>query len=207
MRFFTLMCVIALLLSAPLAEAVETRWIPAAASNTGLHGSMWTTDLWLYSQVNDQEMVVTATFYTDQMGTPEPVQATITLPPNASVEIPDAVATLFDEHRPGSIRLEADHPFFARSRTSNTGGDTGTYGQGIPAYTQEDTATGYSLLGAANRRRVGRGTSEIRNHGKRTHRQGVLQAVRLINVFQEKRDCVRPQRQRKGQPPAKPGAC
>jgi hypothetical protein len=110
MRIFALMCVIALQLITPTAEAVESRWIPAAASNTGLHGTMWTTDLWLYSQVSDQEMEVTATFFTDQLGTAEPAQATITLPPNASVEIPDAVATLFGEQRPGSIRIEADQP-------------------------------------------------------------------------------------------------
>lgn len=144
-------CLATLAMISPAASALETRWIPAAASNPGLHGTFWSTDLWLHSQVIDTELVVTATFFAEQLGTAEPEQATITLPPYAPVEITDAVATLFGENRPGSIRLEAQYPFFAQSRTSNTGGESGSYGQGIPAFTTQDTSEGYTLLGAANR--------------------------------------------------------
>jgi hypothetical protein len=145
------LCVMLLLLGAPASSALETWWIPAAASNPGLHGTVWTTDLWLYSRVNDEAQTVTASFFSEQLGTDDPIQTTIELPPITPVEIKDAVATLFGENRPGSIRLEAEYPFFAKTRTSNSGGSTGIYGQGIPAFSREDTALGYSVLGASNR--------------------------------------------------------
>lgn len=141
----------AVCICADFSLALETRWIPAAASNPGLHGTMWTSDLWLYSQVNDADLTVTATFFAVQTGSTNPPQATIVLPPSVPVEILDAVAVLFGENRPGSIRLEAEHPFFAKSRTVNSGGDSGAYGQGIPAYPPDDAARGYSILGASNR--------------------------------------------------------
>ncbi len=151
MRFSSCLCAILVLLSAPSLAALETWWIPAAASNPGLHGTVWTTDLWLYSQVTDENITVTASFFPEQLGTQTPSQAAIELPPNRPVEIEDAVATLFGENRPGSIRLECPYPFHAKSRTSNTGGSAGVYGQGIPAFSSYDTAPGYTLLGAANR--------------------------------------------------------
>lgn len=150
MRYLVTILVTVIMIVASAAFALETLWIPAAASNPGLHGTVWTTDLWLYSQVVDADLEVTATFFTEQEGTAEPKQATITLAPATPVEIIDAVAVLFGEGRPGAIRLEAPYPLFAKSRTWNSGETTGTYGQGIPAYTRDDTGPGYTMLGAAN---------------------------------------------------------
>jgi hypothetical protein len=127
----------------------EELWIPAAASNPGLHGSMWSTDLWLYSRVRDATITITATFFSESGGSPQ--QQTIAVEPHRPVEVNDAVATLFSRDEPGSIRLECDYPFWAQSRTVNTGGATGVFGQGIPAYSRDDTAPGYTLLGASNR--------------------------------------------------------
>jgi len=142
--------VILLLIFLATTARAETLWIPAAASNPGLYGTMWTTDLWIYSRVNDETISLTATFFTDQEGSVTPPKATIDLPPNAPIEVRDAVATLFGEDRPGAIRLESDYPFWAQSRTVNTGGDQGLFGQGIPAYSPGETAPGYTLLGASN---------------------------------------------------------
>lgn len=151
MRLSSILLAIVVLLAASSAVALETWWIPAAASNPGLHGTVWTTDLWLYSQVTDEDITVTASFFPERLGAPTPIQAEIVLPPNRPVEIEDAVAALFGENRPGSIRLECRYPFHAKSRTSNSGGSAGVYGQGIPAFSIADTAPGYTLLGAANR--------------------------------------------------------
>ncbi len=151
MQLRSILCSFLVLLSGSSLAALETWWIPAAASNPGLHGTLWTTNLWLYSQVIDEDITVTASFFPDQLGTPTPIQAEIDLPPNRPVEIEDAVASLFGENRPGSIRLECPYPFHAKSRTSNSGGSAGVYGQGIPAFSIADTAPGYTLLGAANR--------------------------------------------------------
>ncbi len=155
MRSLVVICVLSLLLL-PVAGGAETiLWIPAAASNTGLQGTQWTTDLWLYSRVTDAPIEVAAAFLPDQLGIAEPTEVTIQLPEGEVVEVSDAVATLFGESRPGAIRLRSEHPFSAQSRTVNSGGTTGTYGQGIPAFPPPDQANspdglGYDLLGGAN---------------------------------------------------------
>lgn len=147
-RFLTIL----ILLFVPAMADAETLWIPAAASNPGLHGTVWSTELWLYSGVGDETITVTATFFPEQGDPATPPQQTIELPPNAPIEIRDAVATLFAEHQPGAIRLDCDYPFRAQSRTVNSGGSTGVFGQGIPAYSRGVAlAPGYTLLGASNR--------------------------------------------------------
>ncbi len=48
------------------------------------------------------------------------------------------------------MRLRSEFAFEAQSRTFNTGGDGGTFGQGIPALMDERERNGWALLGAAN---------------------------------------------------------
>jgi hypothetical protein len=136
------------LLATPFSNAAaETLWIPAAASNAGLHGTEWTTDLWIYSGVRDETVTVTATFFP---ASGDSASQDIEVPPNRPVEINDAVQTLFNRHEPGAIRLECRYPIRAQSRTINSGGSTGVFGQGIPAYSEAATAPGFTLLGATN---------------------------------------------------------
>jgi len=145
----TLVVIIALLIVLP-AVADEELWIPAAASNPGLHGTVWTTELWLASRVLDAPIEVTAAFFPDQAGTAEPVEVTIEIQPSTQVEVLDAVATLFGENRPGAIRLSSDHPFVVQSRTANDGGDAGSFGQGIPGFTGESAEEALNFIGASN---------------------------------------------------------
>jgi hypothetical protein len=126
-------------------------WIPAAASNPGLHGSMWSTDLWIMNRVLDASIEVTAEFFPEQEGSATPEEAVITVEPGRQIEIPDAVMTLFGEHRPGAIRLYSTDPFSAQSRTANNAGPDGSFGQGIPAFPATDAAEAWTFLGAANR--------------------------------------------------------
>jgi hypothetical protein len=145
----TLFIVIALFIVLP-ATAEEELWIPAAASNPGLHGTMWTTQLWLGSRVVDSPIEVRAAFFPDQVGTADPAEVTIEIQPSSQIEILDAVATLFGENRPGAIRLRSDHPFVAQSRTANDGGGVGSFGQGIPGFKLESTQEALSFIGASN---------------------------------------------------------
>ncbi len=133
------------------ATAEEELWIPAAASNPGLHGTMWTTDLWLLSRVTDESIEVRAAFFPNRAGTSAPEEVVITLEPSSQIEIQDAVMTLFDKHRPGAIRLQSEYPFSAQSRTANHSGSNGSFGQGIPAFEPTAAAEAFSFLGAANR--------------------------------------------------------
>lgn len=132
------------------AAAEEELWIPAAASNPGLYGTMWTTELWLGSRVEDAPIEVRAAFFPEQEGTADPEEVVITLEASTQVEILDAVATLFGESRPGAIRLRSEHPFVVQSRTANDGGDSGSFGQGIPGFKGESAEEALNFIGASN---------------------------------------------------------
>ncbi len=150
MRHVTTFVVVIVLLIVLPAAAEEELWIPAAASNPGLHGTMWTTQLWLGSRVVDIPIEVRAAFFPDQTGTAEPEEATIEIQPSTQVEILDAVATLFGEDRPGAIRLRCEHPFVAQSRTANDGGEAGSFGQGIPAVDTAGSTQWLNFFGVSN---------------------------------------------------------
>ena len=92
MKHLAFCVALALMLAMIPATAIGTElWIPAAASNPGLHGSMWSTDLWLMNRVVDASIEVTAAFFPDQEGTGAPEEAVITLGPGSQIEISDAV--------------------------------------------------------------------------------------------------------------------
>lgn len=109
MRHLAIFPIVILLMAVLPATAEVELWIPAAASNPGLHGTVWTTDLWLQSRVLDAPIEVVATFHPDQTGTMTPEEIVIDLQPRTQIEIRDAVAMLFSENRPGgdppAIRL------------------------------------------------------------------------------------------------------
>lgn len=137
------------LISLPLA-AETVQWLPAAASNSGLHGTVWTTDLWVYNSVADQSITVYLAFLPEMDGVENPVEVSIEIPTLRQVYIQDVVGSLFGENRPGAIRFRSEHDFEVKSRTFNSGGDAGTFGQGIPAVASNATFPGIVLLGASN---------------------------------------------------------
>ncbi len=150
MRHTTILLMVITLAVVLPAAADEELWIPAAASNPGLHGTMWTTDIWIHSRVMDAPIEVSAAFFPDQAGIADPEEVVIELAAQEHVKISDAVATLFGENRPGAIRLRSTQPFFAQTRTANDGGTEGSFGQGIPAFSSDLAAQGFTFLGAAN---------------------------------------------------------
>jgi hypothetical protein len=151
MKRSIVLLILGVALATTATAAEHELWIPAAASNPGLHGTMWTTDLWLLNRVTDASIEVTAAFFPDREGTTTPAEAAIALEPSSQIEIRDAVMTLFGEHRAGAIRLHSEHPFSAQSRTANDAGSSGSFGQGIPAFPPTDAAEAFTFLGAANR--------------------------------------------------------
>jgi len=128
------------------------RWVPVSASNPGLHDSNWSSVLRIYNRALDQVASVDIAFFPTAEGNENPAEVTVEVEPHAALEIPDVVATLFGESRPGALRLRSQLPFEASSRTFNDGGGAGTYGQGVPAFDPDDCLSihGQALLGAAN---------------------------------------------------------
>ncbi len=124
------------LLAAAGLECADThvRVIPAAASNPGLYGTHWSTDLSLVSRASDRTIIVRVSLLADAEGTESLTEVPVEIAPLAVVDIHDAVFELFGQHRAGALRLASEHPFEATSRTSNDGGGTGVHGEGIPAF-------------------------------------------------------------------------
>jgi hypothetical protein len=145
-----LFLVVVTLLVAHAAPAQVTLWLPVAASNPGLFGTQWTTDLWVFTPVVDSPIEVAVAFFPDASGSASPQEVTIEVPAASVRMVEDVVGTLFGESRPGALRFRSEHPFRVQSRTSNDGGTGGTYGQGIAAFDPSETPTGWVLVGAAN---------------------------------------------------------
>lgn len=139
------------LLCVAMGSHAEERWVLASASNSGIGGTNWTTDAWIYSQVADAPIDVSVAFFPTVDGTESPVEVVVTVPPISAVMVQDIVNDLFGEHRPGALRFRSDHPFEVRTRTKNDGDGLGTFGQGIPGVSPEDVIEGGILLGATNR--------------------------------------------------------
>ncbi len=151
MKNVTVCMLLVLVMTTGLASAEVVRWIPVAASNAGENDTQWTTELWILSRVLDGPIDVHIAFLPDVTGTTDPTEVTVELPAISSVHIEDVVGSLFGEGRPGALRLRSEFAFEVQSRTFNTGGDGGTFGQGIPALTETEGRNGWILLGAANR--------------------------------------------------------
>ena len=132
-------------------EDVADRWIPVAASNPGIGGSYWSTDVWIYTPLIEAPIDVHIAFLPDMWGPLEPEEVTVQVEPRSSLEIDDIVWTLFGEHRAGSLRFRSDSPFEVHSQTRNDGGEAGTFTQGIEDI-EQDTVPGWPMVfaGASN---------------------------------------------------------
>lgn len=137
----------------PLATgSLRTLWLPAAANGPGNFGSYWQTDLWLNNP--GREPLTVALSYVAQ-GEPGAAAATIvrTVPGLGQLEIPNVVSAVANRTGNGAIRLEADAPFLATSRTYNTpanGSEVGTFGFSMPALGLTETFSSSVLAGLAN---------------------------------------------------------
>lgn len=160
MRGVTVLAVVLVACSSMAGATTHVRIVPAAASNPGLHGSHWSTELNLYNRAFDQEASIQVAFLPDADGTEFPQEVTVVVEPVSTLSIQDVVATLFGEHRPGALRLTSQVPFEASSRTFNDGAGQGSFGEGIPAVDPDDVLDAWVLMGAAN----GPGTAGVRTN-------------------------------------------
>lgn len=123
--------VLALALSAAPAMAAGGHlegYVPAAAHGAGLHGSFWTTDLWIYQQ---GASVIHLWFNPAGQDNSAGESVVLTLS-DPVVHLTDVVAELFASQGLGSIHYLADGPVTVISRTWTPDPDGGSYGQTIP---------------------------------------------------------------------------
>jgi len=109
----------------------EEGFLPGVAHSAGMHGSMWTTDLWIVSAgATSVELWFHPVNRDNSSVTPLAVSLTAPVTP-----IPDVVATLLAASGTGALRYRADGPVRLIARTSSpspTGGTSALMAAGIP---------------------------------------------------------------------------
>ena len=165
------------------AAAEVIQWIPAVASNPGAQGTRWTTDVWLYSRVQDAATEVHIAFLPAGDENPDPVEVTVEIPAHSVRRLADVVFSMFGAHRPGALRLRSELAFEARSRTVNSGGDAGTFGQGIEAV-PDGSGPGAPLPDDPN---LGQRSWVLLGATKRPGNDGIRTNMGLFNTVDEGR--------------------
>jgi len=129
----------------PFDEGGEYKYlIPAVAHTPGANGTFWKSDLIIISpQCINWGNDVSINIYFIKEGEVncnyEGVNIKIEnegvsqIPDKCEVKLDDIVYKLFGEERRGGLWIASNNPLIITSRTYNTGGGKGTYGQYIPA--------------------------------------------------------------------------
>ena len=133
------------LLVASLGGAQEL-YVPAAAHNSGAGGTVWRTDLEVKAR-GGEAASFTVELLEERTANNDPLSATFSLDPGASLRLVDVIDTVFGFDGSGALRLTAvDGAILATSRTYNND-PNGTYGQYIPASEAESAAEhGYEYV-------------------------------------------------------------
>jgi len=137
--------------AAPVAAQETVRYFPAAASTPGLNGTFFSTDAVIFNPGLDQAVTVYLSWLpggSDNSAAPE---VPVTIPPRAGVRLQDLVGQTLAATGAGGVRMRADAPFLAVSRTFNNGNPAvGTFGQTIVGVDQSEALQQGLLLGLVN---------------------------------------------------------
>ena len=109
--------------------------IPVAARSSGTSGTFWVTDTRLLNSSTSSEAAVRIYLVPQgEDGTTSFHMASVAVPPRTVLDLPDVVGGLLGvDQVQGNLLLVTESPHLhATSRTYNTGGGTGTFGQYVP---------------------------------------------------------------------------
>ena len=105
--------------------------VPAAAHSSGAAGTLWTTELALFNPSPSASVRVSIRLL-PRAGEPG-VEGFVDVPARRGTTLPDVVGSL-GASGGGALRLSAEAPFVASSRTFNSGSPAcGTFGLAVPA--------------------------------------------------------------------------
>lgn len=145
--------VTALVLAAvPWVSAQETTlFFAAAASSPGANNTFYVTDARLFNPDPTNPVTVQIAFLPANTNNTNAVEVPVTIGPRHGAALDDLVATTLQRSGSGGVRLRANRPFLATSRTYNTGdGTSGTFGQFIPGSTAAEALQQGILLQVVN---------------------------------------------------------
>jgi hypothetical protein len=135
------------LLAVSIGSAQEL-YVPAAAHNSGAGGTVWRTDLEVKAR-GGEPASFTVELFEERTANDDPLAATFSLEPGASLRLVDVVDAVFGFNGSGALRVTAvEGAILATSRTYNTN-PNGTYGQYIPgldAATAAEHGHDYALV-------------------------------------------------------------
>ncbi len=152
MRQSYLVPLIALALAAAPAAAQETvRYFPAAASTPGLNGTFFSTDAVLFNPDSDVPVTVYLSWLPGGSDNSAAAEVPVTILPRTGVRLEDLVGQTLVGSGAGGVRMRADAPFLAVSRTFNNGKPAvGTFGQTILSVDESAALQQGLLLGLVN---------------------------------------------------------
>ncbi len=114
-------------------------FIPASAKATGAQGSNWVTDLMVLNSSNSVANVEFIFTPSGQNGTNSSYIHSETIKSNQGKFFSDILSYWYGLNNvSGSIRINSNTPIILTSRTYNDQGLSGTYGQFIPGYVEEE---------------------------------------------------------------------
>ena len=137
-------------LAAGSAWAQEEQFLTAVARANGKLGTLWVSDVRIFNPDSVNTITVQLTYLpggSDNTGA-TPVQ--VTIPPRQAAMLNDIVAGTFGSTGSGGVRLVGSGPFLVNSRTFNSGGGNGTFGQYIRGRLPAEAMTQGILLGLVN---------------------------------------------------------
>lgn len=135
-----------------LASAQEVvRYFPGTASLTGAQGAFFVTDARLYNPHPSQSITVFLSFLDRDVDNSSAGEMSVNIAPRSGAAFNDVLASFFGlSEAAGAIRMRSASPFYATSRTYNTGGAEGTFGSFIPGVSPDDALDRGILLQIVN---------------------------------------------------------
>ena len=135
-----------------LAFAQEVvRYFPGTASLTGAQGAFFVTDVRLYNPETSQNITVFLSFLDRDQDNSSVDEMSVNIAPRSGAAYNDILASFFGlSEAAGAIRMRSASPFYATSRTYNTGGADGTFGSFIPGISPDEALQSGILLQIVN---------------------------------------------------------
>jgi photosystem II stability/assembly factor-like uncharacterized protein len=121
-----------------VAPAGAEMWVAAAVHADGVGGTTWRTDLVL-SSIENTYTDLQLSFLPAAGGSP--VERQVIVPRDETVRYEDVVAQLFETTGGGAIRIEVSRGYLGASSRTFTVTTQGSFGQSIPAVTEESALT------------------------------------------------------------------
>jgi hypothetical protein len=148
-RIVTILGLLVMIASAAAAQETVL-FIPAAASAAGANDSFFVTDVRLFNPSPDESVTISLAWLRRNADNTGADEVAVEVGPRQGVALDDVVADTLGTSGAGGIRLRADRPFLATSRTYNAGGEQGTFGQFIPGSSPDDALDSGILLQIQN---------------------------------------------------------